>query len=167
MAYPSSYSPISSTVGIDLNNASTTQLFALGTKCFGSNNSEWIYVQAATSVTAYKAVSINSTFTCGMASGADFLLAQQETAWAQTSIPASSFAWVVRRGDSVGVMCTGSVSANNQLFLAASGTPTGMCSISASASGTLYGVTLVSVVDTALATVHTAVLTWPRGVAPQ
>ena len=42
---------------------------------------------------------------------------------------------LVEDGDRVGVMCTGSVSVGNQLFLAASSTPTGICSISASASG--------------------------------
>ena len=165
MAAPtSSFSVNQSTIGVDLNNTSTTALFALGQVVKGSNNSEWVYVQAATSVTAYKFVAYNATFTCGMASGGDLIGGIAELAVAQNAFAAADYGWVCRRGDRVGVMCTGSVSVANQLFLAASSTPTGICSISASASGTIYGVSLVTVVDTANATVHSAILSWPRGV---
>ena len=165
MAAPtSSFNVTQSTIGVDLNNSSTTQLFALGTKVLGSNNSEWVYVQAATSVTAYKVVAFNGTFTCGMASGGDLIGGIAEIAVAQTSAAASEYFWVCRRGDRVGVMCTGSVSVANQLYMAASSTPTGILSISASASGTIYGISLVTVVDTANATVHSAIVSWPRGV---
>ena len=167
MAAPtSSFSVNQSTIGVDLNNTSTTQLFALGTKVFGTQNSEWVYVQAATSVTAYKMVYVNGTFTVGMASGGDLISGLGQIAVAQNAFAASEYGWVCFRADRVGLMCTGSVSVNNQLFLAASSTPTGICSISASASGTIVGVSLVTVVDTANATVHSAVLTWPRPGAP-
>lgn len=166
MAAPtSSFSPTSSVIGVDLNNSSTTQLFALGTKVMGSQNSEWVYVQTATSVTAYKAVAYNGAFTAGMASGADFISGQHEVAWPQTSAAASEYFWACRRGDSVGVMCTGSVSVGTQLFLAASSTPTGILSISASASGTIYGISLNTVNQTATATIQSAVITWPRNAA--
>lgn len=166
MAAPtSSFFSQQSRVGVDLNNSSTTQLFALGTKTLGSNNTEWVYVQAATSITAYKVVAFNGTFTCGMASGTDLIAGTHEIAVAQNAFAASEYGWVCRRGDRIGVMCTGSVSVGNQLFLAASSTPTGICSISASASGTIVGISLVTVVDTANATVHSAILTWPRSTA--
>ena len=165
MAAPtSSFNVTQSTIGIDLNNTSTTQLFALGTKAFGTNNSEWVYVQAATSITAYKCVAFNGLFTCGMASGGDLIGGIAEMAVAQNAFAASDFGWVCRRGDRVGVMCTGSVSVANQLFMAGSSTPTGICSISASGSNTIYGISLVTVVDTANATVHSAIVSWPRGI---
>ena len=37
----------SSIIGVDLNNAGTTQLFALGTKVFGTDDSEWEYILAS------------------------------------------------------------------------------------------------------------------------
>ena len=166
MAYPSSYAPTSSMVGIDLNNASTTQLFALGTHVQGSNNSEWVYVQiGATLVTAYKAVAFNNAYTCGQASGAD-ILAGMQIGVAQTAMATSAFGWVAIRG-AMGVMTTNSATATAQgIYLAASGATTGVFSNFTSASGTMAGISFVSVAQTATMTVTGAILSWPRGGAP-
>lgn len=157
---------IGSTIGVDLDNTSTTQLFALGTHVLGTNASEWVYVQAATSVTAYKVVAFNNAYTCGMASATDVLNGLQ-LGVAQTAFAASAYGWVAIRGNSLGVMTTGSATGTAQgIFLAASGTPTGTLSNVASASGTVAGISFVSVAQTATATVTGALLSWPRGGAP-
>ena len=154
-----------SKVGVDLNNPSTTQLFALGEVCSGTGKSEWVYAIAATSVTAYKVVAISTGGTCGMASASD-VLGGLLLGVAQTAIPASSYAWIPVRGGPFGVMTTGSCSVGNAVYVAASSTPTGMASISASGSCTMLGIELVAVIDTANASVATCVLTYPTPKTP-
>ena len=69
-----SFSLNSSTIGVDLNNASSTALFAVGTHVLGSQGTEWVYVQANTSIVGQRMVAYQSgTFTCGMASGGDLV----------------------------------------------------------------------------------------------
>ena len=155
----------SSKVGVDLNNAGTTQLFALGDQVQSTGQSRWVYVRAATSVTAYKVVAISTGGTCGMASGTD-VLSGLLLGIAQTAIPASSYAWVPIEGSPLGVMTTGSCSVANLVYIAASSTPTGIVSISASGSCTMLGISLLSVVDTAGATVAQCVLTFPTPRTP-
>lgn len=155
-----------SMIGVDLDNTGTTQLFALGTHVLGTNNSEWVYVQASTSVTAYKMVAFNNAYAMGMASAADLLMGLQ-IGVAQTAFAAAAFGWVAIRGNSLGVMTTGSATTTAVgLYLASSAMSTGMLGQSASASGTVAGISLVSVNQTATATVQGALLSWPRGGAP-
>lgn len=155
----------SSKVGVDLNNAGTTQLFALGDSVAGTGKSRWVYALAATSVTAYKVVAISTGGTCGMASGTD-VLGGLLLGVAQTAIPASSYAWIPVEGGPFGVMTTGSCSVGALVYIAASSTPTGIVSISASGSCTMLGIALVAVVDTANASVATCVLTYPTPKSP-
>ena len=117
---------ISSVIGVDLDNTSTTQLFALGTHVNGNNNSEWVYVQASTSVTAYKVCAFNNAYAMGMASATDVLNGLQ-LGVAQTAFASAAFGFIAIRGNSLGVMTTGSATGTAQgIFLAASSTPTGM-----------------------------------------
>lgn len=48
----------SSMLGVDLNNASSTQLFALNTRVVGSDDSEWQYVYATAALTTGQIVNI-------------------------------------------------------------------------------------------------------------
>ena len=157
---------VQSTIGVDLDNTSTTQLFALGTHVNGNNTSEWVYVQASTSVTCYKMVGISNAYAMGMASAFD-LLSGLQLGVAQTAFAAAAFGWVAIRGNSLGVMVTGSCTTTAQgIFLASSSMSTGMLGQSASGSGTVAGISFVSVNQTATATVQGALLSWPRGGAP-
>ena len=157
---------VSSTIGVDLNNTSTTQLFALGTHVLGDNNSEWVYVTiGATIVTAYKVVAFNNAYTCGQASCTDVLNGLQ-LGVAQTAMATGAFGWVAIRG-TMGVMTTNSATATAQgIYLAASGATTGVMSNFTSASGTMAGISFVSVAQTATMTVTGCMLSWPRGGAP-
>ena len=164
------YSVNSSTIGVDLNTTSTTALFALGTVVKGSNNSEWVYVQAATAVTAFKCVSINAAFTCGMASVSDVIGTSGSSGrlgWAQNAFAASDYGWVPING-AVYIMTTGSNTLTAGVVPVCAGgsaVSTGMCSMVATATGTLQGVTIVahgSGGQTATATAASAILSWPR-----
>jgi len=160
-----SFYATSSKIGADLQNPGTTQLFALGTRTQGTRDSMWVYVQASTSVTAYKAVAVSTAGAMGMASGAD-VLGGLQLGVAQTAFASAEFGWVPIKGSPFGVMTTGSCSVGNQLYIAASSTPTGIASISASGSCTMLGIALLAVVDTANASVATCVLTYPTPKSP-
>lgn len=149
---------VQSIIGVDLDNTSTTQLFALGTHVMGTNNSEWVYVQiGATAVTVYKAVAFNNTYTCGMASGSD-VLSGLELGVAQTAMATSAFGWVAVRGNSLGVLGSGSSTLVAQgIYLHG----TGLIDNQQSASVTLQGIAFVSVAQTAGVTVSGMLWNWP------
>ena len=165
------YYATSSLIGVDFNTTSTTQLFALGTRATGSDSTEWVYVQAASAVTAFKAVTINATYTCGMASVTDVIGTSAglggRLAWAQVAFAANDFGWVPVNG-TVYVMMTGSstlAAGAVPVCLAGSAVSTGMSSMVATATGTLQGITIIaqgSGGQTATATAARAILSWPR-----
>ena len=164
----------SSLIGVDFNTVGTTQLFALGTKANGSDNSEWVYCRAASVVTAFKAVRINATYTCGMASVSETILTTAtpgSLGWAQTAFAADEFGWIPIRG-TVYVMTTGSntlTAGAVPICLGGSAVSTGMASMVATATGTLQGITIIahgSGGQTASATAAQAILSWPRYAPP-
>src|SRR3990167_8960265 len=130
--------PTSSIIGVDLDNTSTTQLFALGTHVLGSNNSEWVYVIIGpTAVTADKMVAFTNAYTCAMASVADMQTNGLQLGVAQTAMATGAYGWVAIRGNSIGVLGSGSSTLVPQgVFLHG----TGLVDNQASASGTLAGV---------------------------
>ena len=153
----------SSTIGVDLNTTSTTQLFALGTHVLGDRGSEWVYVQAATAVTLGKCVAISNAGTCAMVSATDMVLGTTpQLGFAQVAFAASDFGWVPIRGENMAILTTGSTSATAQVCVAGSLASTGMVSTVATASGSIIGVLFVSIAQTATATLTGAILTWPR-----
>jgi hypothetical protein len=154
-------------VGVDLNNQSATALFALGTHVLGTQDTEWVYLQANSSISARTMIAFTVNGSAGMASGAD-ILAGSQLATAQTTVSVSSFFWAAIRGIGLSVLTTGVATVAAQgIFLAASSTPTGVLSNVASASGSVAGISFTAVGDqTATSTYATATLTWPRGAAP-
>lgn len=159
------YFATSSQIGVDLNNGSATALFAVGTHVLGSAGTEWVYVQANTSINAYTVCAFDSaSYTCGMASGGDLTLGSS-LAVAQTSISNSAYGWVAIRGMGLQIQQTGTSSVQNlTLYLAASAVPTGVLSNQITASNTVQGISLLA---TASATYGFFNLTWPRGVITQ
>lgn len=152
-----------STIGFDPSNASATALFAVGTHMLGSGDTEWVYVQAATSINGLTMVAYNATYTAGMASGGDVVTLGSKLATAQTSISSQAYGWVCVRGMGLTIQQTGTSSALGVVCLGASGVPTGVLSNQITASNTLAGVSLVA---TASSTYGTFNLTWPRGFSP-
>ena len=155
-----------STLGADFQNGSATALFAVGTHVLGNNGTEWVYVQANTSISGLTVVAINTvSYTCGMASGLDLTNGSQ-IAFAQTSISSQAYGWVAIRGLGLTVISSGSCTAPTAagVFLAASGIRTGALGCNTSASGTLAGVSIVDATDAATAGVGdiTINVTWPR-----
>lgn len=165
----------SSLIGVDFNTPGDTQLFALGTVAKGNAGSEWVYVEARSAITAFKAVFINATFTCGMPSVTDVI--QTATAggrlgWAQAAFTSGQFGWVPVNGAGVYIMTTGSntlIAGAVPICLGGSAVSTGMASQVATSTGTLQGVVIVghgSGGQTASATAAQAILSWPRYAPP-
>ena len=155
----------SSRIGVDLNNTSTTALFALGETVEGSDGTLWEYVQASTSVSAYAVVAIAQSGTCAMASVVDATSGRQ-LAVAQNAFAANDYGWVPIRGTGGGlnqmrVLCSGTMSGGSALYV---GSRTGVVSIQVSGSATLRGVVVygASAVDEATVTSLPCVISWPR-----
>jgi hypothetical protein len=164
-------------LGVDLNNQSATQLFALGAHCLGNQDTEWVYCQANTSISARSMIAFTALGSAGMASGAD-ILAGFQLGTAQITVSVSSFFWAAIRGIGLTVLTTGSctavawtsATANSAITLAASGVPTGVlvqASSSAGSSGILAGIAFTDTTNqTATSTFTVATLSWPRGNMP-
>lgn len=120
----------SSLIGFDTSNMSATALFAVGTHALGNSNSEWVYVQAQTTISSLSWVAINSTFSAGMASAADVVSGLNNTfGVANGQISASSYGWIAIRGNGLSALFTGTGSlaaSSGQLQLASSAGPTGV-----------------------------------------
>jgi len=139
----------SSTVGVDLNNISATALFAVGTHAFGTNDSEWVYVQAQTTISAFSWVAFNGTFSAGMASAADVATNGNNFGLAQVQISASSYGWIAIRGVALTGLFTGTGSlaqTSGELHLASSAGTTGVMMLGTvgTASNTMVGVQLAA-----------------------
>ena len=158
---PNSFYVNQSMVGVDLNSGNATALFAVGTHVLGNNGTEWVYVQAGTSIVGLSVVAYNSaTFTCSMASSGDAGNGMQ-VAVAQTSISAQAYGWVAIRGVGLTVLQTGTVSVAATWYIGGSaGGGTGILSSQISASGTVLGVNVFPL--TATGSTATVTLTWPR-----
>lgn len=156
-----------SLIGVDLNNQSTTALFAPGTHVNGGDDTEWVFVHAATSISANSFVAmLTGSFTAGMASGAD-VLAGALLGVSQTSISAQAYGWVAIRGIGLTVWCNSSATAPTTIgvFLATQSSRTGVITVHGSGSGTLAGVNITEAASSSstggLVTIN---LTWPRTV---
>lgn len=171
---PQSFFLNSSSIGVDLNNFSATALFAVGTHVLGNNGTEWVYVQANTSILGNTVVAFNSgTYTAGMASAGDTTLGGQ-LGIAQTSCSSQAFFWVALRGIGLSVQVGGTTTASSQWYVGGSGGAngtTGTLTSNITASGTVVGVAFTgSTVSATGATSGQALgvfnISWPRWNAP-
>ena len=165
-----SFQANSSVIGVDLNNFNATALFAPGTHVLGSNGTEFVYVQAATSIVGQRMVAYNSSsFTCGMASGGDLVTNGYVIACAQTSISAQAYGWVAIRGVGLTVVSSASCTTGPAILVTlAAAAATGMLSTSISASGTMAGISIIDATQSTSAAGGTIVvnMTWPRTYTP-
>lgn len=166
-----------SLIGFDASNISATALYAVGSHQLGNNDTEWVYVQAQTTISALSWVAFNATFSAGMASATD-VITGLGIGVANVQISASSFGWIAIRGVGLTALFTGTGSlapTSGQLQLASSAGPTGvvMLGLVGTASCTLAGVGLVATASSSAtglgtggANVTLVNLYWPRPNTP-
>ena len=104
----------SSMLGVDLNNANTTQQFALNTKVLGSDNSEWQYVIATAALTTGQIVNVFPggtaiALTTAMLGGAGTagMTGSLDLGVAQFPISSSLYGFVAKRGTNLQVAVSG------------------------------------------------------------
>lgn len=91
------YNTTDSTLGANLNATNTTQQFALGTQVRGTNDSVWVYVKAATIVTQFDFVTVDTSFNINSMTAAN-VKAGQQIASAQVAFAVADFGWVCVSG---------------------------------------------------------------------
>lgn len=158
------FSVNSGSIGVDLNNTSTTQLFSLGSMVRGSDGSIWQYVCASSTCTAYSVVIVNSSGTCKTAVLGDTNAGQgPQLAVVQNTFAASEYGWVPIHGGAglagFRVNVSASVTLGVTLYLA---TSSGHLSSTAAASATVNGIVLSSASAVAGITNYPCILTWPK-----
>lgn len=101
----------SSQIGVDLNNASATQLFTLNQEVIGSDDSVWTYVYATASITTGAFVYIAPQGTANLMNAAYIAAATAggNIGCAQFTISAASYGFVAKRGSQLYVLVTGSL----------------------------------------------------------
>ena len=162
----------SSVLGVDLNNASTTALFALNQKVFGDGNSEWHYVIATAALTTGQAVTILSAGTailtedisCLTAAGPAGTTGMLDIGFAQFDVAAGSYAFVCKGGEQVYVLCSGSCIPGTALGWARTGkmVPQVDAAVGATAAGVFVTNTVAA---TSISAVATALVKFPRKLA--
>ena len=156
------FTPISSLIGVNLNAASATQDFALGSVCTGSDGTIWQYVNAATAVSAFQVVAISTSGTMGKCSIAD-AVAGMQLAVAQAAFSGSQYGWVPIHGTggpttTLRAQYSAPTTQNVAVYIA---TSTGNLSTTAS-SATIVGVALQTATVTAALTAYAAIVSWPK-----
>jgi hypothetical protein len=150
----------SSTVGVDLNNASDTATHGLGTKVLGSQDTMWVYVEANGALSTGDCVTMTTGFTATRAlTAAALTAANAQIAFPQTSATSGQFVWAAQHGNNMYIRVSGTTSLSGVLYVAVS---SGALHTT-SASSTLAGVAMIANTSaTAVVQAVLANLTWPR-----
>lgn len=157
----------SSQIGVDLNSASTTQLFALGTKVFGSDDSEWEYVLASGSITTGQFVRVQTSGTAGVLITAHLVYNSGglDLGVAQFTISAGSFGFVAKRGRNLYAYVSGSsVPGGNSWAFGDTGAivTSLLAAVGHSAAGVFMTTSSNPAVAAAQVVVQGLTITWPR-----
>jgi len=149
----------SSQIGINLggNSDGATALFGLGSRVQGTNDTEWIYVNAAVALTTGQCVYLNTTYTANLVNTTQAINGW-ELAFAQGAFAASDYGWVAKRGSPIFVLVSSVSTIGGALFTCdTSGTLTG-----SAVSGTTAGIAVVTASATGISVVMQSLVTWPR-----
>ena len=150
----------SSTIGTNLGNSDgATALFGLSSVVMGSQDSEWIYINAASALATGTVVMVNSSGTANLLNGTlSGTSTGKQIAFSQGVFSASDYGWVARRGNGIYVLVS-SVSTVNVLMYNCenSGALT-----SVTATNTIAGISIITASSTGIATAVPAFVSWPR-----
>ena len=147
----------SSMIGANLGGDSdgATALFAVGSKARGTDNTEWVYVQANVALTTGQLVTLTTTYTAQLANVTS-AIEGRELAFAQGAFTAADFGWVARSGSPLYVKVS-SVSTIGGLLHIADNSGT----LIHGASGTMAGVAVITASATGVAVVMASYVRYP------
>jgi len=150
----------SSVIGANLGNSDgATALFGLGNTLMGSNDTEWVYVNASVALTTGSVVVINSSGTAALLNGTlSTTSTGKQIAFSQGVFAASDYGWVARRGNGIYVLVSSVSTVNVILYNCdTSGTLT-----TTSATNTIAGIALITASATGVPSAVPAFVSWPR-----
>mgnify|MGYP001602756046 FL=1 len=158
---------VSSLIGVDFNNPSSTALFGLGTEALGTQGSEWTYCIATGTLTTGQLVAIFPSgtayaFTTALLNGGDTsgTTGNLNLGAIQTNCPQGQYAWVARKGYGLYVATTGTIPPGQVGFSPTAGT---VITAAAVAVGqTCAGIFITTSASTATAATALATLQYPR-----
>jgi len=145
--------------GANLNVSTATQQFSLGANCKGTQDTDWVYVQANGAISVGDIVEISATGTATRATTAGPRTSVTELGAAQNAFADTEFGWIARKGYGLTVAVSATVQPG-VLYIA---TTSGKLS-NTSASSTIAGILLNNASATATTTTTTGTLTWPRSI---
>lgn len=151
--------PTNPIAGANLNVTTAAAQFAVGTKCSGSQDTEWVYVEANGAISAGDIVEITASGTATRATTAGPRTGVTELAAAQNAFATGEFGWVARRGYGL-TIAVSSTTQPGVLYIA---TTSGKLS-NTSASSTIAGILINNASATATTATTTGTLTWPRSI---
>lgn len=160
----------SSQIGVDLNNASTTQLFALGYKVFGSDDSEWTYALASGSIVTGQFVQLIGGGTAGPLQTANLVYnsVALDIGVAQFTVSAGLYAFFAKRGRNLYALVSGSTIPGGNSW-AWGNTGTMVSSLLAAVGNSAAGIFLTTSSNPAVAAstvvVQGLTMVWPRALA--
>lgn len=148
--------------GANLNVTTTVRQFELGTACRGTQDSDWVYVEANGAISAGDVCEINASGTATRATTAGPRTSVTELGCAQNAFATGEFGWIARRGFGMTVAVSATTQTRlvgtTELYIA---TTSGKLS-NTSASATIAGISINNASATATTTTTTGTLTWPR-----
>lgn len=143
--------------GANLNATTVDAQFTLGVNAMGSQDTQWVYVQANGAISVGDIVEVNATGTASRATTAGPRTSVTELAAAQNAFADAEYGWVARKGYGLTVAISATVQPGT-LYIA---TTSGKLS-NTSASSTIVGILINNGSATATTTTTTGTLTWPR-----
>lgn len=90
--------------------------WTLGTKLEGSDNTEWVFVQAGEALTQYACLTIDEDFQA-VEAGTTAAVAGHMVGFAQVAFSDNDFGWVATQGTNITARIAGSCAADVQLYL--------------------------------------------------
>lgn len=87
----------SAIIGTNFLATSSTAEFSVGTRAFGTDASEWVYVKATTALTQYDAAAIDEDYNAAPLTKA-LADAGHRIGWAQVAFPVNYFGWLCLSG---------------------------------------------------------------------
>lgn len=158
---------VSSLIGVDFNNPSSTALFALGTEALGTQASQWTYVIATGTLTTGQIVAIFPAgtayaFTTALLNGGDVAgtTGNLNLGVVQTNIPQGQYGWVARNGIDMYVATSGTIPPGAVGFAPTAGAL--VTSLLVAVGQTAAGIFITTSASTATAATAKATLQFPR-----
>lgn len=108
----------SGTAGVDLTATPTSAGFDLGTCVPGTDNTEWVYVQASGAITQYDAVGIDENYQAAALTKA-IADAGHQIGFAQVAFADNDYGWVACKGSNISVRVAVSCAADVALYTTA------------------------------------------------